>query len=513
MIIEYTAEELQHLEELKTRYDKLLSEADVDLNILTMQYLSEYEEYTKQCQRARLESIWSDKDKILDNAREQAPKIIEHEYNSFNEDIKKQIAGLDNINIGCIEGGKFYFKTDFAIDLLRTELALHAEALKDDTKKQQELFKIIIEEVENNPLTNNEKVDLPLYEAKIKNPNITRYSRTSPLAIIKKYGLMNDNLTKHIIITEPFINNVDGQMTMLWTVPQGNKNKSPVLAYIALSYEGEEFKLNKKLKSFDKSVYEAVSNIYVRNIIANNEQVLFTPQDVWRTMNGITDTKRTPSPNQTKKICDSLDKMRFVRCRMDVSNELKANYLKIEDSRVVNGQIDTYLLSAEKIIIVNEKGKEYVGYSINKEPILYTYNKAKGHILLIPYKYLNTSKITGNEGNTIEIRNYLLQQIYLLKERKRNNNRILFSTLYKELGIESPEERILKENYTNNSSYKAALSREKKKDITKITDLLTFWKQELIQDFSLVKKNRNYIGVDIVLPAKEITQSDSTNSC
>ena len=118
----------------------------------------------------------------------------------------------------------------------------------------------------------------------------------------------------------------------------------------------------------------------------------------------------------------------------------------------------------------------------------------------MPYELLDTSDSTGNEGNTIEFRNYLLQQIGLMYEGQRNNSRILYSTLYRDTGTQPPEERLSPANYSTETAYKRNIRKEAQRDRDKISALLDAWKaKDWIKGYKLVKKGQAYIGVDITL--------------
>lgn len=335
----------------------------------------------------------------------------------------------------------------------------------------------------------------------------------APLQRISTYGLMNDKLTAQILQQEVFTKELNGQLTFFWEVDESAKNaKEPVMVAIALQYEGSETKLSRKMTAFDNAVYNAVSTIYYYHKRSNPGKPLFvTPQEVWRTMNGETNNRRTPTQKQVAKVCMSLDKMRFTGAFLDISREMAAHHLVINDERIINGLIETYLLKADKATFITEKGAVLTGYRIDEEPILYTYNAAKKHVLWVPYKLLDTSSKTGNDGETVEIREFLLRQIQLMKNGYRNSARIKYADVYEKTAIPTPEQRIDKDKYTSENAYRTAVKKEAKHDRDKIAAILSVWakkpenpeEQRYIWGFKPVKEGKQYTGVDIALTKED----------
>ena len=71
--------------------------------------------------------------------------------------------------------------------------------------------------------------------------------------------------------------------------------------------------------------------------------------------------------------------------------------------------------------------------------------------------------------------------------------------MYEKIGIEPPENRINRANYSTDNAYKTGIKKEAKKDREKVTEILEAWKaKNFIKDFSLVG-SRPIIGVDVTL--------------
>jgi len=497
MLIQYTEEEILKLEEIKAAYKekiealmepaaseeerKLLSSTRAQLSL---QLSAELEAYSEQCQRKRFALIAADPQAILENARQQIPAIIEYEYKEFTayagaEDIK-------NLNIGCIIKDKFYLNANLAAELLKDELKLHINALQNDRESLQLLFSYIIEGAEDSEYTDSADITIT---ASTKTPLEVLRFRRSPLADIKTYGLMNDKVNAQLIQDNGlFSQNTDGQITLTWAVNQAPQKKEQVPVYVALTYEGTEGRLTKKLTAFDSAVYNAVATRFYYWQQDNQQKPLYiTPQEIWRTMNGKRsgDGKAKPSAAQVKKICASLDKMRFTRFYMDISEEIKAYELYIEDERIIGGRIDGYLLNSSKVEFTTDKGNTVAGYRIGEEPLLYTYNAAKKHILYVPYEMLDTSTNINDSENVTEFRSYLLQQIQLMKNAAedgkkgryfKRNSVILIESIYKDTGIQTPEERAAATAFTTENARNSYIRKTRKADRGKIEGILDAWK-------------------------------------
>ncbi len=321
------------------------------------------------------------------------------------------------------------------------------------------------------------------------------------LEALAKYGLMNDKVDRILLNTAPDVRDLSGQISLQWVINQAGSSRAPVPVYIALTDEGNQLKTSRKITGADDAVFTTVANmIYSAQQHGIAAPYNFTPEDIWRTMHGYSGTNRRVSDNQKKEIENSLDKMRFTRLYMDISQEIQAYHLAIKDNRLIGGTFDGYYLPAEKLTFLNEKGRRLSGYQFYKMPFLQTYNAAKGNIVLVDYSLLDTSDTTGDEGNTAQFRLYLLREIALMYNGFRNSNRILYDTIYQAAAIPSPEESTQRSDYKTEESYNAVIRRKAKDDRDKIAALLESWKKKkYILDYTPVKKGRAFVGIDIKL--------------
>ncbi len=419
---------------------------------------------------------------IIAHAKEQAPALLEYIHTTTKNQYRGANAeAYKSMGIGTIKDGLLYLNANYATQALRDELKPHIEALMDDKPALQELIAVLIEAVENSDYTDNTEIT----DQQKKPIEVMRFRR-NPLADITTYGIMNDKASAQLIQDgEIFQQKADGQLMLRWAVNQAPQNKEAVPVYMALTYEGSDFKVTKKLSDYDKRVYEAVGTRFFYWQQENPQKPLYiTPQEIWRTMNGKSsrDGKAKPSDKQIKRICDSLDKMRFTRFYMDISAEIAAFNLAIDDERITGGHIETYVLNSSKVEFTTDKGNTVQGYRIGEEPILYTYNKAKKHILYVPYEMLDTSQFTSDSENVTEFKGYLLQQIQLMKnaaeggKRFKRSNIILLETIYKDTGIQPPEERTEGKDYKNDTIRQREVRRFRQADRQKIEGLLDAWK-------------------------------------
>lgn len=504
MLIDFTAEELNQIEQIRRRFHYAIESAtDAKVRAQYRLQLQEgLERYLEQCQRKRFDRIAGDPDAILQNVQEQAERILQIQY----EELMAHTTPEDRKTMKELSGffstvkGKEYLSATFATDVLKEEFNLHINALQKDEKRLQQLFSYIIEAVEASEFTDSAEIDADNMEIP---PEIMRFRR-HPLSDIMSYGIMNDKANAQLLQDDGHIFNqeTNGQLTLQWAVNQAPQKQKEVPIYISLSYEGSEGTITKKLTAFDHAVYNAVATRFHYWGRENPQKPLYiTPQEVWRTMNGKRsgDGQAKPSDTQVKKICNSLDKMRFTRFLMDFSEEIRKFNLQIDDERVIGGHIDGYLLNCTKAEFTTDKGNVVSGYRIGEEPLLYTYNAAKNHILYVPYEMLDTSTNTRDLENVTEFRNYLLQQIQLMKNAAeegkkgkfyKRSNTILLETIYKSTGILPPEERLSGRDFNSEASKNTVIRRLRKTDREKIEQILDAWKTKgWIQDYTALNFN------------------------
>lgn len=204
--------------------------------------------------------------------------------------------------------------------------------------------------------------------------------------------------------------------------------KKPIITTCVMTYEGDNVKLSGRhtFTEYDRNVYDAVSSLYVYG----NQSM--TPAMVYRAMNGLTETEK-PTAGQLEDVMQSLDKMRFIRARIDCTEELKARNIKLNSRQINGGEIDTNLLMAKWI-------KVYVGGQVVRAlklvdvPILYEYASAVNQVLTFPASALDIKEINAdgsigarlpNTEPRIRIKGYLLRRIEGMKGKNKLKSPII----------------------------------------------------------------------------------------
>lgn len=103
-------------------------------------------------------------EKILSNAKEQAPQVIDLTY---AEKIREMKRGIVSPEIVTIKKGRLFLNTDYAISVLNQELYLHIDALKEHTEAYTELMDFMQKCIDENPyvLHTKEHEQSPLKQA------------------------------------------------------------------------------------------------------------------------------------------------------------------------------------------------------------------------------------------------------------------------------------------------------------------------------------------------------------
>ncbi len=196
---------------------------------------------------------------------------------------------------------------------------------------------------------------------------------------------------------------------------------------VILSEEGENVQLSgrRPFTEYDRNVYNAVSSLFVYGDPSHR----MTPAMVYRAMTGMTGNEK-PTREQIKTVTESLDKMRFIRVRIDCTAELQKRRITLNSKQINRGMIDTSLLMA-KACEVESGGNIVKAYHVMDPPILYEYAAALKQVLTLPASMLDV-KILDKKGNPtrrslpntesrILIKGYLLRRIEGLKGGKLHN--------------------------------------------------------------------------------------------
>jgi hypothetical protein len=305
------------------------------------------------------------------------------------------------------------------------------------------------------------------YRAKYPTPTILLEPEKIKEALKSKipssYYITNNKLSNEII--KDIVNKGEKAIAVLNV---GKKNET--YTYNSLSYDNEDVSITGRYEftAYDRAIHNAVSSLYV----AGNQMV--TPAMVYRAVNGMKEAE-TVSPQSIEAVTNSLDKSRFMRLKVNFTEEAQLRGLKIEE-----GEIEGNLLSADKIKI-KSGGSLTEAYKINRMPILYQYSQYTKQILSVPFDLLDTKKATRNTEEIIPIKEYLIRRIEMMKHEKNISNKIVYDTIFRKIGIE-------------------ITSRNKTLVLRKaITAIMELWKKKkYIKDYKEYKEGTAFKGIEII---------------
>lgn len=299
--------------------------------------------------------------------------------------------------------------------------------------------------------------------------------------IIKLEQLSSLIPTRHVMPNNKLTNTLTDDIidTGSYELTVAGKGKNAVTTVCVLTYEGDNVKLTgrQSFTEYDRNVYNAVTSLFVYG----DEAHIVTPAQVYRAMVNMTETE-TPSAQQIGAVTRSLDKMRFIRARVDCTEELRRRGANLDGEQITGGMIDTYLLTADAVTVMTG-GKTVKAYRIIKTPILYEYSSLVKQVLTIPAKLLDIQEGGQRVKNTeqrIAIKGYLLRRIEVMKGKTPQSNHILFDAIYTAAGEESPSDM------------------EKKRLREYVFTVLDYWKElGYIKGYSRLRSGTTYTGIDV----------------
>lgn len=337
------------------------------------------------------------------------------------------------------------------------------------------------------------------------------HSKRIPLPAVSAFGFMNDKMSTEIIGKE-FEEHMDGLYKLNIAVNQAPVHVKNVIVNALLTLNNEDicYRGRVMLTEFDNAVYCGLStcyHYYYDKYIDKGSipPMCITPQEIWRLVNGVTNSRANPSEAQIKRIYESMNKMCSIRVKIDLKEEIDNHYILPDGKYITEIGTEANLINADYSYFKTSNGRMVEGYRIYQKPILYSYNQAKNHLLFAPFELLDTSASTGNNGNTVEFRSYLLHQIQLMNNNYRKSHKILYSTIYCKTGVPIPEERISRDAYDTDRAYENGLYKEARKDRDKIDSILSDWmEKKFIKGYSHIAGTRNrYRGIEIFLRPRE----------
>lgn len=488
MIVQYTDEEQRQLQAIFDKYEAQIKE-DLEpgedsityINELYVIRFKEIEAKRQEFQRARVQALGKDPAAILKSARQQIKLVLQREEKELEDirAIEKDLKPYERYGIITVREEGIFLKAEYLTDSVLSELAYHLEALQDD--KKNKLYNLVFEAIEKCEFA---------YQSNALALSPKEAIKKSKLPKVKYHGFMNDNMDR-AILKEGTI--VDGAAR--WIVPQKVDKDFKVFSYIALSYEDESGEILKKSGRHDKAIEETFGTcFYYWHKEHPFDILLLEPADLWRIMNGkqINDTSTRPSPQQLEAFINDIDRGRFTREYINVSEEIKKMNLVIDDDRIHNGIIDCARLDGVRKITLSGDKVEKIYYAISNYPPLYAYEMQKNRLVFVDHKYLDVSSTISNSANVIEFRNYLLVEIERMKHGdKTRPHTMLLKTIYEKTQVPTPEARAEETSFKSDNAKKTYIRKTRAADCEKISGILTAVKEQGgFFDFLPLDKNR-----------------------
>lgn len=253
------------------------------------------------------------------------------------------------------------------------------------------------------------------------------------------------------------------------------KTKNKIFTYASINYDNENISLSTRqpFTPYDRVVHNAICTLYV----AGN--TMFTSEMVYRAMNGLNASEHVSS-TAVEEVTKSIEKSRFIKATIDFTQELKMR----KDYSDTQKAVMSDMLISVTWMEVSTGGVTKNGYKFNSEPILYKYSRSVGQVISVPINLLETKSKLNSTDEVIILREYLLRRIEGMKNTRNalNQNKILYSSIYEELGLENP---------TNKKTHSVR---------THTKSLLEFWLEEkYIKGFSEYKEGKSIKGIEIKL--------------
>lgn len=510
MIVQRTPEQQKKLEDIlaKIRQDFLkdlgTKDATEERTKLYMAIQDAIDTFAAKEEAAAFKKLKGDRQAIIDSAKEQIGLVIEQTKSVFLVgNPQADLDGLVVVGILVKTGNKYLINATYMITAIKDELALHLNALQNDKNARTEINNAILAEIYKNEHIHTDNLEFTEFDpARAK---LVLKERDKRLGKINYQYLMSAKTPREITVTHPdlLIPDADGQLTMKWIVPQADEKKSPVPTTVHLTYTGDELKgVKRNIKPFDIAVMDTVYSAMTAWEFAHpGEPLKITPTALFRLIKGRqpTDKACRVSSKQLQDLGASLRKLNASDIAIDIQAEVKAHYLSEEGLALLkeSGNLSGYYISDKLIDVVTVGVFDDTGnripteYIFSRKPIFGIYSEAKGNVLSVPFDILDVFNEKNLTDHAIEIRNYLIIQIENMKNpkgyrKKKNNNKVLLSTLYKYAGMKDPQTRVeLREEgdengenktvFANDHSRRNAISKERAKDRAVIENMLKEW--------------------------------------
>lgn len=262
----------------------------------------------------------------------------------------------------------------------------------------------------------------------------------------------------------------NGEQNVIGVEKRGAKNFIDTI--VTVNFENmPNLYMSRDISIYDRIVHDAVTSL---SVTGGNEYI--TPLMIYRTMTG--NPKAAPKKEQLQKVSESIRALSRIRILIQAEGE--KNRYGLQKSTYEGN------LLATEIVRGKHNGKEEEWIHLLRSPVLYDYSsqRIKQQVSRTDIKLLNTP--INKNVEKMELQYYLLQRIETIKNsHAKTSKRILFESIYEVLKVEAPNPKALSKKQTNIRD--AAIT------------ILDYWKKEkFIKNYSLIKKGRSVVAIDII---------------
>lgn len=323
-----------------------------------------------------------------------------------------------------------------ALALFLEQTRLRAESLKDAGEELHTLLPFLQMELNKNDLPGTTLKDVIAdgYDDDLKPTEkyqqIIDQVRTIQSIIPQWYKMPNN----------PLINDLQsrakinaGPYDLIVSNQKGRRQE--ITAYTMASIDADFIGTGKpiKLTGIEREITNAVVSLWIE---AQNRKIpcIITPDMIHRAMPGGGDKA---SPQQREVITSTIDKLRRLFIKVDVSDEMRARKIIGENEEMILD--DAFLSAIHGQYKVKNGGQTTDAYLIKSEPIALTYSLLNNQILSAPARYIAVEKVkngraTGELLSMTPARQamtgYMLRRIAVMKnddkeahKKKRNYDR------------------------------------------------------------------------------------------
>ena len=382
-------------------------------------------------------------------------KLASDDYQSINKNLLI-LDFLENIN-------ELYPFVEQELEWLRREKGIDSVTLEEFTRGKD--------------LKTSNSIQL-LLETCVKRANLEKLNSKK---ITSEYPLLQSILpTRHTMPNNALVNALQkkpainaGPFDLVVANQQGNRKE--ITAYTMVTYDTEAAGTAlavPNLTEYERQVSDAIITLWIE---AQKQDLppIFTTDMIFRSMPGGGDK---PSPQQRGSITKAIEKMRNLHITVDATDEMRTRGIIGQNEMC---EFDDFYLSTLRVQRrVKNGGQTVTAYKINTEPVILTYARMTKQILEVSSKYIEVRKVKNGRPAEImtmtagrqAMTGYMLRRIMVMKRdlaaakdalrqynnrRKKNpklpekqlsefqkqNNVILFETLFKDTGTTTTDRK------------------------------------------------------------------------